>query len=48
MTSRELAWENSLLDKIDALMEKGLSESAAVPVAVSEEIEPCDYDYNED
>ena len=41
--SRELAHENSLLDKIDALMEEGLSESAAVSVAVAEEIEP-DYD----
>tara|TARA_Y100000592_G_C5402810_1_gene284020 strand:+ start:44 stop:208 length:165 start_codon:yes stop_codon:yes gene_type:complete len=44
MTSRELAWENSLLNKIDALMEEGLSESAAVSVALAEEIEPCDYD----
>ena len=44
MTSRELAWENSLLNKIDSLMEEGLSESQAVSVAVSEEIEPCDYD----
>jgi uncharacterized protein YoaH (UPF0181 family) len=42
--SRETAHENSLLDKIDALMEEGLSESQAVSVAVAEEIEPCDYD----
>ena len=41
--SRETAHENSLLDKIDALMEEGLSESQAVSVAVAEEIEP-DYD----
>ena len=41
--SRELAWENSLLNKIDALMEEGLSESQAVSVAVADEIEP-DYD----
>lgn len=44
MTSRETAHENSLLDKIDALMEEGLSESVAVSVASAEEIEPCDYD----
>ena len=43
--SREIAHENSLLNKVDALMEEGLSESAAVAVAVAEEIEP---DYDED
>ena len=43
--SRELAWENSLLDKVDALMDKGLTETQAVSVAVADEIEP---DYDED
>ena len=38
--SREIGWENSLLDKIDALMDKGLTETQAVSVVVADEIEP--------
>jgi len=45
--SREIAWENSLLDKIDALMDQGLTQAQAVSVALSEQIEP-DYDYDEE
>lgn len=38
--SREIAWENSLLDTVDALMDQGLTQDQAVSVVLSEQIEP--------